>query len=173
MASYRGNRLRRRCSVAARGPQDAEVRSPSSHAYDAKTVGYLGVSKSLGRVRQRFYWHRCSQTVKDWCRRCDLCAARKKPQRTPHAGMRNYNVGAPMERVALDVLGPLAESDNSNKYVLVVADYFTKWKEAYAIPNQEAVTVTTKVVDEFVARFGVPLQIHSDQGRNFEYAVYK
>ncbi|KAK3743518.1 hypothetical protein QZH41_015906, partial [Actinostola sp. cb2023] len=141
--------------------------------HDAKTAGHLGVSKTLGRVRQRFYWHRCSQTVRDWCRRCDLCAARKKPQRTPRAAMRNYNVGAPMERVALDVLGPLPESDNSNKYVLVVADYFTKWTEAYAIPNQEAVTVATKVVDEFVARFGVPLQIHSDQGRNFESAVFK
>ncbi|KAK3740332.1 hypothetical protein QZH41_000887 [Actinostola sp. cb2023] len=141
--------------------------------HDAKTAGHLGVSKTLGRVRQRFYWHRCSQTVRYWCRRCDLCAARKKPQRTPRAAMRNYNVGAPMERVALDVLGPLPESDNSNKYVLVVADYFTKWTEAYAIPNQEAVTVATKVVDEFVARFGVPLQIHSDQGRNFESAVFK
>ncbi|KAK3728413.1 hypothetical protein QZH41_020432 [Actinostola sp. cb2023] len=141
--------------------------------HDAKTAGHLGVSKTLGRVRQRFYWHRCSQTVRDWCRRCDLCAARKKPQRTPRAAMRNYNVGAPMERIALEVLGPLPESDNSNKYVLVVADYFTKWTEAYAIPNQEAVTVATKVVDEFVARFGVPLQIHSDQGRNFESAVFK
>ena len=87
--------------------------------------------------------------------------------------MRNYNVGAPMEEIALDVLGSLPESDRSNKYVLVVSDYFTKWTEAYAIPNQEAVTVATKVVDKFVARFGVPFQIHSDQGQNFESAVFK
>ena len=55
----------------------------------------------------------------------------------------------------------------------MVADYFTKWTEVYAIPNQKAVTVATKVVDEFMATFGVPLQINSDQGRNFVSAVFK
>lgn len=141
--------------------------------HDAKSAGHLGVAKTLGRVRQRFYWHRCSQTVRDWCRKCDVCAASKRPQRRPRAAMKSYNVGAPMERIALDVLGPLPETDNGNKYVLVVADYFTKWTEAYAIPNQLAITVAEKVVDEMISRFGVPLQIHSDQGRNFESAVFK
>ena len=141
--------------------------------HDAKTAGHLGVTKTLGRIKQRFYWYRCSQDVKDWCRRCDSCAARKPPQKKPRSAMKTYNVGAPLERVALDVLGPLPESERGNKYILVVADYFTKWTEAYAIPNQEAATVATKVVEEFVARMGVPRQIHSDQGRNFEAAVFQ
>ena len=46
-----------------------------------------------------------------------------------------------------------------------------KWVEAYAIPNQEAVTVATKLVDEFFCRFSVPEQLHSDQGRQFESGV--
>ncbi|KAK3749616.1 hypothetical protein QZH41_012954 [Actinostola sp. cb2023] len=140
--------------------------------HDAKTAGHLGVTKTLGRVKQRFYWYKCSQDVRDWCRKCDVCAASKRPQKTPRAAMKRYNVGAPLERVALDVLGPLPESESSNKYILVVADYFSKWTEAYAIPNQEAVTVAKRVVDEFVSRFGVPRQLHSDQGRNFISAVF-
>ncbi|KAK3742155.1 hypothetical protein QZH41_007827 [Actinostola sp. cb2023] len=140
--------------------------------HDAKTAGHLGVTKTLGRVKQRFYWYKCSQDVRDWCRKCDLCAASKIPQKTPRAAMKRYNVGAPLERVALDVLGPLPESESSNKYILVVSDYFSKWTEAYAIPNQEAVTVAKRVVDEFVSRFGVPRQLHSDQGRNFISAVF-
>ena len=106
--------------------------------HDAKTAGHLGVTKMLGRVKHRFYWHKCSQDVKDWCCRCDSCAARKPPQEKPRSAMKTYNVGDPLERVALDVLGPLPESERGNKYILVVADYFTKWTEAYAIPNQEA-----------------------------------
>ena len=31
-----------------------------------------------------------------------------------------YNVGEPMERVAIDVLGPLP-------YILIAMDYFSKW----------------------------------------------
>ena len=49
-----------------------------------------------------------------------------------------------------------------------MGDYFTKWAEAYAIPDQEATTVSQKLVDEFFCRFSVPQQLHSDQGRQFE-----
>ena len=52
-------------------------------------------------------------------------------------------------------------------------DYFTKWPEAYPIPNQEATTVAEVLVKELVSRFGVPVELHSDQGRNFESRVFQ
>ncbi|CAI8036691.1 Retrovirus-related Pol polyprotein from transposon 412 [Geodia barretti] len=45
---------------------------------------------------------------------------------------------------------------------------FTKWAEAYAIPNQEATTIANKLVNEMLLRFSPPEQLHSDQGRQFE-----
>ena len=51
-------------------------------------------------------------------------------------------------------------------------DYFTKWPEAYPLLNQEAITVAKVLVEEMVCRFGVPLESHSDQGRNFESLVF-
>ena len=54
-----------------------------------------------------------------------------------------------------------------------MADYFTKWVEAYPLPNQEAPTVAEVLVKEYVCCFGVPLLLHSDQGRNFESAVFQ
>ena len=42
-------------------------------------------------------------------------------------------------------------------------DYFTKWPEAYLIPNQEAISVAEALVQTFICHFGVPLEIHSDQ----------
>jgi len=55
-----------------------------------------------------------------------------------------------MERLALDVLGPLPLTEDGNKYILIVADYFTKWVEAYPLPNQEAPTVAEVLVKEYV-----------------------
>jgi hypothetical protein len=86
--------------------------------------------------------------------------------------MAQHNVGSPMERIAVDVLGPLPETEQQNKYLLIVADYFTKWTEAFPIRNQEATTVADVLVKEVVSRFGVPLVLHSDQGRNFESTVF-
>ena len=71
------------------------------------------------------------------------------------------------------MLGPLTETHNGNEYVLVVGDYFTKWMEVYPIPDQQAEAVAAKIVEEFVCRFGVPLELHSDQGRNFESTVFQ
>ena len=73
-----------------------------------------------------------------------------------------------MERIAIDVMGPLPATDRDNKYILVISDYFTKWAELYPMSNQEAETVANVVVCEFISRFGVPRQLHTDQGRNFE-----
>lgn len=80
--------------------------------------------------------------------------------------MQQYNVGSPLERVTIYVLGPLPESDSGNKYVLLATDYFSKWLEAYALPNQEANTVAEVLVKEFFCRCGTPMELHSDQGHN-------
>ena len=37
----------------------------------------------------------------------------------------------------------------------------------------EAITVAKCLVNGFICRFGVPEQLHSDQGRNFESKVIK
>ena len=140
--------------------------------HSTPTAGHLGVAKTLGRIRERFYWMQYSKDVRNYCRKCDLCASRSGPARKIRAPMSQYNVGAPMERLAIDVLGPLPLSDEGNQFILIAADYFSKWVEAYALPNQEATTVAEFLVKEFVARFGVPLMLHSDQGRNFESVVF-
>jgi hypothetical protein len=82
--------------------------------------------------------------------------------------MHQYNVGAPFERVAIDIAGPFPQSDRGNRYFLIAMDYFTKWPEVYPIPDQEASTVADALVTDFFCRFGVPRELHSDQGRNFE-----
>lgn len=45
--------------------------------------------------------------------------------------------------------------------------------EAYPLPDQQAERVAEKLVHEFMSRFGSPLDIHTDQGRNFESFLFK
>ena len=70
----------------------------------------------------------------------------------------------------MDKLGPFPLTPRGNKFVLVVAEYFTKWTESYPIPKQE-VSTAEKLVGEFICRFRVPREIASDQGTNFESKV--
>jgi len=52
-------------------------------------------------------------------------------------------------------------------------DYFSKRVEALALPEQSAETVAQLLVNEVNSRFGVPLQIHTGQGCNFESVLFK
>ena len=141
--------------------------------HDLKTGGHLGVAKTFAKLcKSNFYWSSMRQSARRWVQRCQQCQKRKPPARAKRAEMEHYQVGAPLERVAIDVLGPLPCTVRGNKYIIVVGDYFTKWTECYPVPDHTAKTVATKLVDEFVARFGVPLEVHSDQGREFESEVY-
>jgi transposase InsO family protein len=51
---------------------------------------------------------------------------------------------------------------------MIAVDYFAKWPEMYAIPNHKASTIAEALVANFFCRFGIPRDLHSDQGRNFE-----
>lgn len=110
--------------------------------------------------------------MEDLCRRCDPFAAYKGPLDQSHAHLQQLAVGAPMERVAVDVMGPFPRKDRGNRYVLVAMDYFTKWPEAYAVPDQEAETVVEVLVEGMFSRFGVAETVHCDQGQNFESRIF-
>lgn len=76
-------------------------------------------------------------------------------------------VGAPFERVGVDLTGPWPKS-NGQVYVLTFIDHFTKWADAIAIPNKEAETVAKALVSRILVHVGVPLQILSDQGKEWD-----
>ena len=48
-----------------------------------------------------------------------------------------------------------------------MVDYFTKWIDVFAIPDQQACTVIQKLVDEVCCTFGIPEQLNSDKGKQF------
>ncbi len=93
--------------------------------------GHLGLHKSLAKIRDRFYWPHLREDVEDWCRRCTDCAQSKTPSPVARGPLQPSQVGYPMERLALDIFGPLPTSKQGNRYILVVSDYFTRWVEAY------------------------------------------
>ena len=141
--------------------------------HDLPTSGHFYYWKTLHMVKRYFVWPGMNHDIQNYCMACHTCATRKKAGRGYRAPMRHYNVGLPMEEICIDLCGPYPESTSGNKYCLVIVDSFTKWMEAYALPNMEAKTVAECIVKEFMSRFGVPFWIKSDQGRQFEAELFE
>ena len=95
------------------------------------------------------------------------CSINKKPHRKAKAKLGTFHAGVPMERIHLDILGPFPKSHSGNVYILMLVDQFTKWLECYPLPDKNVETIAKAMVEGFIARFGCPLQIHTDQGWNF------
>ena len=73
----------------------------------------------------------------------------------------------PNQRVHADLFGPLKTSEGEKKFILCLTDAFTKYVELVMIPNKEAFTVATAILNCWICRFGLPLEIVTDQGKEF------
>ena len=78
-----------------------------------------------------------------------------------------------MRCVAVDIFGPLPLSENGNEYIIVLGDYYSKWVDAWAVPDHTAQTVADKLVVESFTKFGCPAQIHIDQGRECQSELFR
>ena len=85
--------------------------------------------------------------------------------------MGHVNVGHRWERVAMDLLDMSVTTSRGNRYVLVMVDCFTRWTEAFPLPDKTAQSVADAFFNQVVCRFGMPSVIHSDQGREFENRI--
>lgn len=76
-------------------------------------------------------------------------------------------LGAPFERCGIDLTGPWPKS-NGKVYILTYLDHFTKWADAIPVTNKEAETIAKALVSQLCCHVGVPIQLLSDQGKEFD-----
>ncbi|VDI62731.1 Hypothetical predicted protein [Mytilus galloprovincialis] len=53
---------------------------PTSKRHDIPTGGHLGIDKTLDRMQKTFYWPSMKNTIVEYIKRCDSCAAQKQLQ---------------------------------------------------------------------------------------------
>jgi predicted aspartyl protease len=137
-------------------------------AHTGATGGHLGVRRTQVQVQRRGYWPGWMGSVARFCARCEQCCTyhRGKPKR--QGFLQPMALGEPFERISIDITGPHPKSSAGHVFILTVVDAFTKWAEGFPIRNHEAHTVAQILVDQVFSRFGIPIQILSDRGTEFE-----
>jgi len=71
-------------------------------------------------------------------------------------------VGHIMERCHVYITGPHPRTARGSKYILTCVDAFSKWAEAFPIPNKEAKTIARVLVEQVFCRFGTPIALLTD-----------
>uniref|UniRef100_A0A5S6QQ48 RNA-directed DNA polymerase n=1 Tax=Trichuris muris TaxID=70415 RepID=A0A5S6QQ48_TRIMR len=135
------------------------------------TISHPSVRGTRRLVSEHYVWPAMNRDVAQWTRNCILCQ-RTKVYRHVKSPPKVFNVpDRRFDHVHLDLVGPLPTCQRFS-YLLTMVDRFTRWPEAVPIANATAAEVARAFMSSWVARFGVPAVITTDQGRQFQSSLW-
>ena len=94
-------------------------------------------------------------------RTCEVCEVVKPWGNKPPGSRQRLYAGRPWPKVVIDLVGPLPRTKRGNQWILVSTD-------ALPLPDATAPTVATTLDERVFCYYGLPKQIHSDLGRQFQ-----
>ena len=142
-------------------------------AHGGMSGGHMGIAKTCQHVQRRAFWLGWRMDVIRFCRRCDECCRYHRGQLPKHGPLQPIIAGAPFERLSIDLTGPHCRTPRGSVYILTCTDIFTKWTEAFAIPNKEAKVVSRVLVEQVFCRFGTPIALLSDNGTEVDSRIMR
>ena len=135
--------------------------------------GHYGIQKTLDKVRDKYYWYSVTRDIDIWGKACLSCQRVKNPVQHHRAPLHPIPVGFPNERLHMDIVDPKVHTRRNSRYILTLEDSFTKWFECYPLKSMKSEEIVDVLIKQYICRFGVPLQIHTDMGANFESRLFQ
>jgi hypothetical protein len=133
--------------------------------HDHELSGHFGRDTTYNRIREKYYWKNMKKDIEEYIRKCEKCQKRSKA--VGKGPIHPIEVTGIWDTIGIDFVGPLKETENGNKYILVIMDYFSKWPEAIAMKEATAENVYKYLYKEIICRYGIPKKIISDRGSHF------
>ena len=137
------------------------------NCHDDVTSGHLGISRTIQRIKNRFFWPKMARDIYKYVQACPKCQSRKGVCDKPAGYLQCIKVEQPFEKIGIDFLGPFPMSDDGNTMLLCTIDYLTKWIEIQALPDGKAKGVAEFLFKRIFLRHGAPRYIISDRGKCF------
>ncbi|GFX57840.1 transposon Ty3-G Gag-Pol polyprotein [Trichonephila clavipes] len=99
------------------------------------------------------------------------CARFKATNQKPAGLLRTPVYSQRFEVIAIDLFGPLPQTDTGKQWIFIVEDCATKWVELFALSQASAHQCATTLIEEVFMRHGIPRRIIRDNGTQFVSAV--
>ena len=96
--------------------------------------GHYGWDKTIDKVCTCYYWASVFKDIKAYVGSCEVCQRCNPKLQKQASKLQPIKVNPEVwQQIGIDIISPLKESTNGNKYIITCSDYFSKWVEARAI----------------------------------------
>ncbi|VFQ92735.1 unnamed protein product [Cuscuta campestris] len=109
----------------------------------------------------------------EYVRKCPTCQQFQNIPGRPATNYTPISSVIPFSRWGIDIVGALPKGAGQARWIVVEIDYFTKWVEAEPLAGITGRQMIDFVGTNILCRFGVPRQIISDNGTQFEEAEFQ
>jgi hypothetical protein len=128
-------------------------------------LAHMGEKTTWDIISNTAWWPDARKDTINHVKTCEICQRFNRLQKPPPPIQ--IPVQRLFERFALDYVGPLPETHQGNRYILVATEALTRWPIAKAVPDADAETSARFIYEEIVMQYGPPETILTDRGTHF------
>ena len=141
--------------------------------YYAKVAGHPGLRKLYKTLRLGYYWTAMGVDFYRTMRQCSSSAKNRILLYTHTSPLKLFLATEPLSDVSIDILGPLPKTKSGNRFLLVIADRFTKLCRVVPLRLIRAHEVAKAFTDHWVFAYGAPIRFFSDKGPQSASKLYQ
>ncbi|GFV29814.1 transposon Tf2-11 polyprotein [Trichonephila clavipes] len=134
-------------------------------------AGHYGEEGTFQKIARRCYWTGMKKYISDYIKKCPECARFNATNQKPAGLLRTPVYSQRFEVIAIDLFGPLPQTDTGKQWIFIVEDCATKWVELFTLSQASAPQCATTLIEEVFMRHGIPRRIISDNRTQFVSAV--
>ena len=142
-------------------------------------ISHPGINSTAKLVKQRYFWPSIDKDVENVVKHCINCQKSKVHRHTQSPVL---PISIPTDRfqtVHIDIIGPVPPATLPTvvhhlpfRYPHTCIDRATRCCEAISLIDTTATSVAIAFMSGLISRFGVPLQVVTDRGSQFECELF-
>lgn len=138
-----------------------------------ESFGHVGSKKCISILREFFIFSNMDRVARNLLSRCGICQRTKPSNQRVEGLMQHVVSNNVLDKLLVDLYGPLPVGWNGVQYVFVVLDNLSRFVRLYPLKKATALAALNCIFNDYIPSHDRPVQIVSDHGSQFSSKLWQ